>query len=117
LTFAFAFALIDCADESDYAACAWLFAPPSFVDAGDPGCTAEPAGQSCDASSGRCQNVCATGEYLLICRPTVVTQHAIPAEALPGPVLDPEHDLQCNPIRSSDDVSQKKATYCCRCER
>jgi len=99
----------------DRKACAWLLAPPSFVDAGYPGCTAEPAGQTCDASYGRCRNICEPTEYLLTCRTAVVSGSTIPVEALLDPVMVSGNRVKCNPVQLPGDTSPNELTFCCQC--
>ena len=100
-----------CGNENQ--ACAWLLAPPSFVDAGHPGCAAEPAGQTCDASTGRCQNVCDPTEYLLTCRTAVVSGAVAPVEALLDPITS--NGVACKPVQLPGDTSPSAYTFCCQC--
>lgn len=103
-----------CANENE--ACAWLFAPASFVDAGQPGCTAEPAGETCDRSSGRCENICEPLEYLLTCRTVVVSGPAISLAELEDSVVVSGGEPRCRAARASK-TSPSETTYCCQCGR
>jgi hypothetical protein len=102
-----------CGDENE--ACAWLLAPPSFVDAGQPGCTAQPAGQSCDSSTGRCQDICQPNEYLLTCRSSPVSGPAMPVEALFDPVIVSRDRIKCNPVELPGQLSRNETNFCCQC--
>ena len=106
-----------CTDEDENAACSWLFAPASFVDAGEPGCTAEPAGERCDPSTGLCQKVCQPGEYRLTCLRGETSRFAIPEESLRDPVVIADRHVTCSPIRADDDGARPKTEYCCQCAR
>jgi hypothetical protein len=108
---------VGCTDESTHGACSWLFAPPSFVDAGQSGCIAEPAGQRCDASTGRCQGVCEEGEYLLTCQESEVSGFAIPEETLEDPVVSAGRGIKCSAVTGRTDGSRTATEYCCQCER
>jgi hypothetical protein len=107
---------VGCADESAHGTCSWLFAPASFVDAGQPGCTAEPAGEICDPDTGRCQNVCRPGEYLLTCLKSEVSTLAIPEETLQDPVVNAGRGIKCSAPEVRDG-SRSATKYCCQCER
>jgi hypothetical protein len=109
--------VVGCTDESTHGACSWLFAPPSFVDAGQPGCTAEPAGQRCDASTGLCQGVCKQGEYLLTCRKSEVSAFAIPEETLEDPVVNAGRGIKCSAVEVRGGDSRSVTEYCCQCDR
>ena len=109
-------AAVDCTDEGAHGTCAWLFAPASFVDAGQSGCTAEPAGQTCDPNTGRCQNVCQPGEYLLTCFKSEVSSLAIPEETLQDPVVNAGRGVKCS-AHEVRDGSRSATAYCCQCER
>jgi hypothetical protein len=98
-------------------ACAWLFAPTSFVDAGQPGCTAEPAGQTCDASTGRCRSICEPEQYLMTCRTVVVSGVVIPVEALQDPIVGSGNELKCTPVQLSGAASRNETAFCCQCAR
>jgi hypothetical protein len=102
---------------NDNEACSWLFAPPSFVDAGQPGCTAEPAGETCDRSSGLCENICQPMEYLLTCRTVVVSGPAIPLAELEDSVVVSGGAPHCRQARPSGEASPSETTYCCQCGR
>jgi hypothetical protein len=115
--FAFVLLAVGCADEGEDGACSWLFAPASFVDAGQPGCTTEPAGERCDPSSGRCQNVCHSGEYLLTCFAGEVSRLAIPEEALQDPVVNAGRPVTCRPMQAGGEGNRANTEYCCQCER
>jgi hypothetical protein len=104
-----------CGNENE--ACSWLFAPASFVDAGQPGCTAAPAGETCDRSSGRCQNICKPLEYLLTCRPAVVSGPAIPQAELEDPVVVSGGEPRCRQVPASGEKTPSETTYCCQCGR
>ena len=108
---------LGCTGEDERSACSWLFAPPSFVDAGQPGCTAEPSGQRCDPSTGRCQDVCAPGEYLLTCAREQATRLAIPEQSLQDPVISSERPIRCSPLVTNGAGSSGANAYCCQCER
>ena len=114
--FAIAFLAVGCADEGENGSCSWLFAPASFVDAGQPGCTAEPSGERCDPSNGRCENVCQSGEYLLTCFTSEISRSAIPEEALQDPVVNSGRAAACRPIQRRGEGNREN-DYCCRCER
>jgi hypothetical protein len=108
-------ALEACGNENE--ACSWLFAPASFVDAGQPGCTAEPAGETCDRSSGLCQNVCQPSEYLLTCRTVVVSGPAIPLAELEDSVVVSGGERRCRQAPRSGETSPSETAYCCACGR
>jgi hypothetical protein len=105
-----------CADESGGGACSSFFAPFSVVDAGQPGCTAEPAGTICDPSSGNCPNMCQPGEYLLTCSKRDISALAIPEEALRDPVVATEGGIQCT-VSPPRDGGGSAVQYCCQCKR
>jgi hypothetical protein len=108
--------VVSCADEGANRACSWLFAPTSFVDAGQPGCTAEPAGQTCDASTALCQNVCQPGEYVLTCLRSEISSLAIPEETLQDPVVSAGRGIKCSALAMREG-SRGATAYCCRCEQ
>jgi len=101
-----------CGDANQ--ACGWLLAPPSFVDAGHSGCTAEPAGQTCDASTGRCGNICEPTEYLLTCRTVTVSGASIPVEAL-DPIAVSKDRVKCRPVQLPGNGRPSEITFCCQC--
>ena len=105
---------LSCSDDSENGACAWLFAPATFVDAGQPGCSAEPAGQRCDPSTGRCEAVCGSDEYLLTCQRGPETRRAIAEEALQDPVVSGGRAVACTPVVTAG-ASPEQTAYCCRC--
>jgi hypothetical protein len=109
-------ALGGCSEDDEGAACSWLFGPTSFVDAGEPGCAAEPAGNLCDPSTGRCHEVCPPGEYLLTCTRHDVPRSAIPEETLDSPVVVSGERVVCNAV-PKDALAGERSAYCCQCDR
>jgi hypothetical protein len=78
---------------------------------------AEPAGERCDASTGRCQSLCPAGEYLLTCTKGEASRLAIPEEALQDPVVVVGRPIACTVLETGDDPARNRTAYCCRCER
>ena len=115
VSLALAFAAVGCADESGSGTCSWLFAPSSFVDAGQPGCSAEPAGSLCDPATERCPTVCGAGEYLLTCLKSDVSTFAIPEEELQDPVVIAERGIKCTAY--AGDGAASATRYCCQFKR
>jgi hypothetical protein len=105
-----------CAVESASGSCSWFFAPFGVVDAGEPGCIAEPAGTICDPSSGSCPNVCQPNEYLLTCLVRDMSSNAIPEEALRDPVITGNRGIQCT-AADARDGAVGATRYCCQCAR
>ncbi len=108
---------IDCGGESENGACSWLFAPSSFVDAGLTGCVAEPAGQLCDKSTGRCKSICEPNQYLLTCRTEVVSHLATSGNAVPDLDFEPRGSSACNPAEALLEGPRGQVVYCCQCEQ
>jgi hypothetical protein len=108
---------LGCAGKSENGACSWLSAPSSFVDAGHQECTAKPAGQICNKSTGSCLSVCQPSEYLLTCRTTNVSHLAITKDALEGPIIDSDHSAICSPVEMVLEEPRDETAYCCPCER
>lgn len=108
-------AVAGCSEDDEGAACSWLFGPMTLVDAGAPGCTAEPSGNLCDPSTGRCHEVCAPHEYLLTCARHDVPRSAIPQETLDDPIVVSGHDVVCNTVRA-DVLAGGGTAYCCQCD-
>jgi hypothetical protein len=118
LAAALALASLDCGGTGeDGGACAWLFAPASFVDAGKLACTFEPAGQVCNPSSGRCESVCQPTEFLLTCREAGISRVSIAERAFQDPTksLSPPDD--CSPVQMPLEGARWQSVYCCPCER
>jgi hypothetical protein len=99
--------------DTEDAACSWLFAPESFVDAARAGCTVEPAGQTCDRSKGLCVNICGPNEYLLTCR-TEVDAGATSIEAPQDPIVGAGDRVKCTHVQLSS-APPNEATFCCQC--
>ena len=111
---AFALFAAACADKNGSGPCGWLYAPPSFTDAGRTGCEAEPAGSHCDTTTERCPEVCAANEYLLTCR----TQDEPQGGALKPTLRDPistDIDVSCSALEVRHDGGVIETTYCCHC--
>ena len=107
-----ALAWTGCGEDNE--ACSWLRAPPSFVDAGHSGCTAEPAGQTCDRITAECVNICQPTEYLLTCRSTVVGKGS-GVETFLDPVVVSRDGIKCNAVQLAGENSPHEAKFCCRC--
>lgn len=105
---------VACSGESGNGTCSWLFAPSSFVDAGQPACIAEPAGSVCDHITERCPTVCPAGEYLLTCLENQVASLAIPEETLRDPVVGAERGIKCTATDRRDGAGSA-TQYCCQC--
>jgi hypothetical protein len=118
-----AFALLGCAGRGeDNSACGWLFAPPSFVDAGSSTCTFEPAGQVCNPATGRCESVCQPSEFILTCRNTIISRISIAERAFEDPAQrDPASSSgpsdACSLVQEPAEGSRWQTVYCCPCER
>jgi hypothetical protein len=110
--FLLAIAFVGCADADGNGACAWLYAPPGFVDAGGSACKAEPAGPKCDPKTGECPLLCPPNEFLLTCR----TADISPVETLEVPVATDEPSSACI-LQSRNDGGGEETTYCCHCGR
>jgi hypothetical protein len=105
-----------CTDDDKDAACSWLSAPASFVEAPiAPGCTAEPAGQRCDPSSGVCSDVCPPGQYHLTCAVAESPRYSTPEEAIRDPVIGGRKS-GCTALGVDAGASRTRAEYCCQCE-
>jgi hypothetical protein len=118
LAAALALASLGCGGKGeDGGACAWLFAPPSFVDAGEPACTFEPAGQVCYASSGRCQSVCQPTEFLLTCQETEISRISIAERAFQDATKSLSPPDNCSPVQVPLEAARWQTAYCCPCER
>jgi hypothetical protein len=115
VTIAAAVAGAGCSSNDGDDACAWLFAPASFVDAGKSGCTAEPSGPRCDPSDGRCSPACQSNEYLLTCRTKDVARVAIPERALQAQMDFTGCHSACNLLQTRGEGAEGEAIYCCQC--
>jgi len=105
-----------CTDDDKNAACSWLFAPASFVEAPiAPGCTAEPSGQRCDASTGVCTDVCPPGQYRLTCLEAEDPRFSNPEEGAQDPVTGGRRS-SCTAIGKDGGATGPRAEYCCQCE-
>jgi hypothetical protein len=72
-----------------------------------PGCVREPAGQSCDKATQRCESLCDPSEYLLRCTSTTLGYSATPVPGEPP---------TCLPVRTPVQVPADETLYCCKCE-
>jgi hypothetical protein len=105
-----------CTDDDKNAACSWLSAPASFVEAPiAPGCTAEPAGQRCDTSTGVCTDVCPPGQFRLTCIEAYDPRFSNPEEAVQDPVTGGRKS-SCTAVVMDGGAPRTRAEYCCQCE-
>jgi hypothetical protein len=84
------------------------------------GCHPEPAGQTCDQTTQRCESVCEPSEYLLVCRTgvpvgTPVATLRASNNSAGGPVPTPGAGLNCGPTRVPVPAVPNQTLYCCRC--
>ena len=120
--FVLALSTIMCSASDESPACWSNAAYTRIDDSREVACVPEPAGQTCDPSTQRCESVCAPSEYLLVCRTrdsmagsTIATLRAsyVPAG---GTILPtPGAGLNCGPTRVPVSPTPNQTLYCCRC--
>jgi hypothetical protein len=118
---AFAMTSFMCSAPDDNPACWPGVANARADDSEDGGCVPEPAGQTCDPATQRCESVCAPSEYLLVCRGRAsaagdpVTSVRASYVSVGGPVPTPGAGVNCGPTRVPVPATPNQVLYCCRC--
>jgi hypothetical protein len=120
--FALALTTIMCSASDESPACWSNAAYARSDDSKDVGCVPEPAGQTCDPSTQRCESVCAPSEYLLVCRTRasvagspIATLRASYVPAGRTVLPTPGAGLDCGPTRVPVPPTPNQTLYCCRC--
>ena len=104
-----------CTDDDENAACSWLSAPTSFVEAPmAPGCTAEPAGHRCNPANGLCTDICPAGQYRLTCLETEAPRFSNPEDTVRDPITGGRM-ASWTAVPTDGGAISTRAEYCCQC--